>query len=181
MKRSPRELQPKQPEEYSNTMESFMVEERKYTQLSTNLETIAKRRSTELDIIEEGSGDYRIESFGLSRDSQSESQSLTREASFVSSKATLTDNSFDTDEFDPYTDPEIDILKAVASRKKSFTGERAQSMAKELKREAPVKTRELQSLIKFMPFYFHTNVFILLYSPRHTSTYSVSKNVKQNR
>jgi phosphohistidine swiveling domain-containing protein len=70
-------------------------------------------------------------------------------SSFASTKEdTSTDYAFDEDDaFDTNIDPDIDMLAAIVSRKKSLTGEHAKSMAKELK--TPVRTCEL--VLMFMP------------------------------
>jgi hypothetical protein len=127
---------PKMIEVQSEMLEGFMIEEEKYGQISSTLEMAQRRRSTDLDIIEEGS-----------RDSQSDSMGL--KSSFASTKEdTSTDYAFDEDDaFDTNIDPDIDMLAAIVSRKKSLTGEHAKSMAKELK--TPVRTCEL--VLMFMP------------------------------
>lgn len=137
---------PKKIEVYSDgtlddTLEGVIVEEDKYGKLTNKLELAQRRRSADLDIIEEGSGDSQSESMGL-------------KSSFAS-KTTESDYAFleDEDEFDANIDPEIDMLQAItSSRKKSLTGEHAKSMAKEFKREPPVRTREF--CIISAPCYF---------------------------
>ena len=128
---------PKKIEVYNTDMiEGYLVEEEKYGQICSKLEMAQRRRSKDLDIIEEGS-----------RDSQSESMLKTSFASKTSqaSSRTSSDGAFDdVGAFDADIDPEIDILEIVAShRQKAITGEHAKSMAKELK--APVKTRKWYS------------------------------------
>jgi len=115
-----------------------------YEQIFNISET--RRRSTDLDIIEEGSKDS--ESMALMRDSQSirDSQSeidlvKTSFASKVSMASRETSTDFeDDDTFHADIDPEIDMPKAVASRKNALIGQHAKSMAKEFKKEPYVRT-----------------------------------------
>ena len=150
---------PKKIEVYSDMLEGFVVEEDQL--ISTKLEMAQRRRSTDLDIIEEGSGDSQSESVGL-------------KSSFASTKDTSSDYAFSEDDalFDADIDPEIDILEAVVSRKKALTGEHAKSMAKKLK--APVRTCELT----FRSF-ISQNVSVLMNYPRCNQ--SIGKNDRKHR
>ena len=149
---------PKKIEVYSDMLEGFVVEEDQL--ISSKLEMAQRRRSTDLDIIEEGSGDSQSESVGF-------------KSSFASTKDTSSDYAFSEDDaFDADIDPEIDILEAVVSRKKALTGEHAKSMAKKLK--APVRTCELT----FRPF-ISQNAVVLMNYP--CCNQSIGKNDRKHR
>ena len=141
--------------------------------------TSESRGSTNLDIIEEGSKDSesmaRMRDSQSIRDSQSEidlaKTSFASKVSMTSTRETSTDFE-DEDTFHADIDPEIDMPKAVASRKNALIGQHAKSMAKEFKKESYVRTR------KFVFPYSIT--FITVLNSRPTLT-EVSERLDQDQ